>query len=247
MKSIKEYFKDATEQTPNWLKEYKKGDKPAFKEIFNGGRIVYYPGSGYDGQPIKTFNIAHYAHTFFYVDYLIDRENIINALTEDHAFNGYKNIGIIEYQERDLSPRGWTPHYHPTPEEMEDMRYHHANSGDSYCLVFVFEREPNLDGEHGCDRFAVVTLKADGIATFDALFANNHKAPDVLILQDHGFGCNYNYFGRGGALNQIADATNCYPLFTMVADNTDSWENYEKVPDVHHALGSHMRWLYKRF
>ena len=248
MISIKEYFQNVREQTPKWLKEYKNGNKPSFKEIFNAGRIVYYPGSGYDGQPIKTFNIAHYAHTFFYVDYLVTKESIINALSEEGALNGYKNIGIIEYQEKDLSPHGWKAHYHPSREDIEALRMLRDDvTSGCYCLVFIFEREDNLTDEHGCDRFAVITLKGDAIATYDALFANNNKVPDVLILQDHGFGCNYNYYGRGGALNQIADAVKQYPLFIMVADNTAPWDHYEKVPNLEHAYSGHLRWLYKRY
>ena len=111
MKTIAEFFKDLREPTPKWIKEYKNGDKPSFKEIVNSGRVVFYPGARYDGQPIKTFNIAHYAHIFFYVDYLTTKEEIKDILLRDNTIKGYKNIGIIEYQERELSPRGWTPHY----------------------------------------------------------------------------------------------------------------------------------------
>ncbi len=245
MKSIKEYLSPITEPTPKWLKEFKNGDKPSFDEMLSAGRVVYYPGSGYDGQPIKTFNVAHYSHLFLYVDYQISKERIIEELTKDNALNGYKNIGIVEYQERDLTPNGWTPHYRPSPEEIREMN-HFSRPDDPYCLMFVFEREPNLTDEHGCDRFAVITLKADGIATYDALFANNSKAPDVLILQDHGYGGNYNWFGRNGALDHIARVTRCYPHFLMVADNTEPWERYEKIPDLQHAFSLHLRWLYKR-
>lgn len=244
MRTIAEYFKDVVEMTPRWLKNYKNGDKPAFEEIFNSGRIVYYPGAEYDGQPIKTFNVAHYAHLFFYVDYGVSRERIIEELTKDNALNGYKNIGIIEYQERELSPRGWTQHYRPTPEETMRMRQY-ARTNDPYCLVFVFEEEPDLPYEHGCDRFAVLYLKADGIAAYDALFANNKKAPDVVILHDHHFGYTYTSYGEDGALNQVAAATNCYPPFAMIAENTRPWNNYEKIPNLHHALHGIKRWLYK--
>ncbi len=244
MRTIAEYFKDIREQTPQWLKEFKNGDKPPFSKIFHAGRVVYYPGSEYDGQPIETFNVAHYAHLFFYVDYLVNRENVIRELTKENALKGYKNIGMIEYDEKDLSPNGWTPHYRPTPEDISRMM--DSLTDNPYCLVFVFERKDNYTDEHGCDRFAVVALKADGIAAYDALFANNKKAPDMLILQDHGYGNNYNYFGRGGALNKVADATNCYPPFAMVADNTQPWEHYEKIPDLEHTFTAHPRWLYKR-
>ncbi len=244
MKTIKQFFQDVKEVTPTWLNDFKQGDKPSFETILSS-RVVYYPGSRFDGQPIRTFNNAHYAHVFFYVDYDVDRDTIIEELSKDNALKGYKKIGIIEYLEKDITPRGWKPHYVPNENEAA-MARRRAMQEPNYCLVFIFERTKEYTDEHGANRIAVICLKADGIATYDALFANRGKAPNVLILQDHGFGGNYNWFGREGALNKIAIAANCFPHYILCADNTHIWEKYEKVPNVQHAFnGMHMRWLYR--
>lgn len=246
MIAIEDYLNGKKEATPEWLKKYQSGDNLSFKEMMSSGRNLYYPGSGYDGQPIKTFNKAHFAHKFFYVDYGINKEQMVDELSKDNALKGYKIIGVIEYQEQDLTPNGWKPHYEPTEEEMRDMEVFSGEFKNPYCLVFIFERTEEYSFEHGADRIAVVCIKGDGIATYDALFANYNRKPDILVLQDHGFGGNYNCFGRGGALEQIAVTTNCFPEFILCADNTNIWQNYTKVENTSHVGKTHMRWLFRR-
>lgn len=244
MLTIKEYFQGVKEATPEWLNNFKQGNKPSFDTILSS-RVVYYPGAEFDGQPIKTFNNAQYAHVFFYVDYNVEKDTLLEKVSEDNAFKGYRKIGTIEYQESDITPQGWRPHYMPSKEQLEEMN-NFIRTHTSYCLVFVFERTEEYTDEHGTNRFAVICLKADGIATYDAVFANRRKAPALLILQDHGFGGNYNWFGRDGALNKVAKATDCFPQYILCADNTQIWENYDRVENVQHAFNSaHMRWLYK--
>ena len=47
-------------------------------------------------------------------------------------------------------------------------------------------------------------LFADGIHAYEQLFVNQYKkAPWLFLLQDHGFGGNYDKFGRGGSLDRI--------------------------------------------
>lgn len=246
MKTIEEYFANTKEITPDWLKNYDPNNRPSFDVMLNGGRIVYYPGSGYDGQPIKTFNKAHFAHKFFYVDYGIEKNDIIDELSKDNALKGYKKIDMIEYQEKDLAPHGWKPHYQPTERDIQIMKDFHIRPENSYCLVFIFERLPEYSFEHGCERFALICIKGDGIATYDALFANRNCAPSLLILQDHGFGGNYNAFGHNSALEKVAEETDCFPEFILCADHTSIWDKYAKIPDVQHVGVSQKRWLFER-
>ena len=246
MKTIEEYFNNDKEVTPDWLKNYDPNNRPSFDTIMNIGGNLYYPGSGYDGQPIKTFNRAHLTHKYFYVDYGINKEDIINELSKEDALKGYKQIDMIEFSEADLTPRGWKPHYRLTEEDIQIMKDFNIRPNNCYCLVFIFERLPEYQFEHGCERFALICIKGDGIATYDALFANRHKAPLVLVLQDHGFGGNYSSFGRGGALEQIAQKTKCLPEFILCADNTHIWVDYNKIPDVQHVGILHKRWLFER-
>ena len=43
-----DYLKQYNENIPYWLKNYKEGMDVAFDTVM-GGRVGYYPGSGYDG------------------------------------------------------------------------------------------------------------------------------------------------------------------------------------------------------
>ena len=62
------------------------------------------------------------------------------------------------------------------------------------------ERKPEYDEAHGPKRLAIIFLFADGIASYDALFcqSRNKCEPFGVLLQDHGFGGNYDKFGMGG-------------------------------------------------
>ena len=68
-----EYLKQYNENIPYWLKNYKEGMDVAFDTVM-GGRVGYYPGSGYDGTLIKVGNMSHSVHSFLYVDYLVKRK-----------------------------------------------------------------------------------------------------------------------------------------------------------------------------
>lgn len=81
--------------------------------------------------------------------------------------------------------------------------------------------------------FAVNYLFADGIATYYQIFVKEYsKAPWLFLLQDHGFGCNYDSFGKGGILDEIIFTNHCYPTYVICASNTRIWEGYDKVENV---------------
>ena len=243
MEDIYNYLFEHKESIPSWLNDYEKGKKPSFETLLKS-RIVYYPGAGVDGQPIKTFNKSQFAHIFFYVDYGRSKEEIVNALTSDESIRGYRLVDLFNYNERELSPHGWTPHYQLTDADRANMNLHEAQT--PFCILAVFEREANYDESHGSKRFAVLYLCGDAIASYDAIFANRGIAPTLIILQDHGFGGNYNWFGDGGALYKIANSTNTIPQYALIADNTAPWREYNKIQNITHVLGSgHLRWLYK--
>ena len=62
-----EYFLKIHEPLPLWLKNYIPETGFPRKDFFNS-RVVYYPGSGFDGQPVEFFSQTHSAHCFLYVD-----------------------------------------------------------------------------------------------------------------------------------------------------------------------------------
>ena len=140
-------------------------------------------------------------------------------LYKNECFRGYKLVDCREVTEKELLPSGWVRHA-----KIDESK---ARGEDTpYYLFTVFEREDNYDDSHGAKRFAVVFLYADGIATYDALFINKNRAPAVILIQDHGFGCNYDRFGKGGLLEKLAKKYSVLPKYIM-CEKDNYWAGYE--------------------
>ncbi len=233
MISVSEYLKNDKEEMPKWLKEYNKESILNFNEILSH-RIVYYPGAYTDGQPIRTFNKARYAHTFMYVDYMVEKEDTIKELSIKDAFKGYELYDIRDVDDKQLTPKGWSPSINLPLIDYGRTTF----KAKPYCVIAIFNRKSTFGDEHGNERFALIYLAADGIATYDAIFANYNRAPAVILLQDHGLGGNYDRFGKGGLMEKIAIATNTFPKYIMceIQKNT-AWHSYELVKDVMCEIG----------
>ena len=62
----------------------------------------------------------------------------------------------------------------------------------------VFEREAGVAEDHGPERFSLVYVGADGVASYQALYLQNEVAPEVLaiIQPGTGWGGSYTDFRR---------------------------------------------------
>ncbi len=241
---MKQFLDSIKCNTPSWLQNYIPGQTVNMEEVL-ASRLVYYPGSGNDGQPIRTFNQAHSAHVFMYVDYGVSREELESVLSAP-GIAGYSRLDRIELSVQDLIPNGWTP---SIPVSKRADRFVRKDI-QPFCFMDIYERQPEFDETHGSKRFAVIFLFADGIATYDAVFcANQRPAPFILVLQDHGFGGNWDRFGAGGVLEEIADKHGVYPDYMLVAKNSKVWAGYEQVPETSCVIGgmhSFERYLYAK-
>jgi hypothetical protein len=233
---------------PGWLERFNPG--AAFgREQFFASRVVYYPGSGTDRQPVKLFGSTHSAHCFVYADYGVDRPTVEAELEHPgHRFRGYHTVARVNLTERDFSPRGWTPHVGPA--EVARERYPSALAS-AFGFLEVLERDQERDDGHGARRLAILFLGADGIAAYDALFCQEDSvsAPFALVLQDHGFGGNYDRFGRCGLLERLATRCEVMPRWLLVGENTEPWAGFVRVPGVEGDRGgmhAHLRFLYER-
>ena len=95
------------------------------------------------------------------------------------------------------------------------------------------ERDSDKDEAFGAKRFAISFLFADGIATYFQLFCMEYKkAPWIFLLQDHGFGGNYDKFGKGGLLDAIIMKNEIHPQFVICADNTRIWDGYKEITEL---------------
>lgn len=231
MKTPYEYLKELSEPTPNWLEKFKDGDEFNHADFFNS-RIVYYPGSGTDGHPVKLFGSTHGAHCYVYADYGKTQSDLESEIDDSlHGFQGYFTLARIQLTEKDLAPNGWSSHV--SSNEVSPNATNYANT-TPFCFLEILEREKILDDSHGASRLAILFLGADGIASYDALFCqkDNINSPFAVVLQDHGFGGNYDRFEEGGLLSRIANRCNVLPKFLLAAEGTKPWKGFSKVLNV---------------
>jgi hypothetical protein len=114
-----------------------------------------------------------------------------------------------------------------------------------YCFSVVMERNEDKDDTWGAKHFVVTFLFADGIATYYQLFVKEYsKTPWLFLLQDHGWGGDYDKFGARGLLDRIIQRNHCFPTFVLCAGNTRIWRRYDKIEEVS-PLEYGNRYLYK--
>lgn len=245
---IVSYLSQYKEETPLWLENYTEGNNVSFSDIMSS-RIGYYPGSGYDGTLIKVGNMSHTVHSFLYVDYWLKKVDLINHLKQPNSISGYHCIGRIEWTQKDIMPNGVYPlTVERVPQICEEgMFVNHKEK--PYCFTDIMERDADKGDDWGAYRFAITFLFADGIATYYQLFCKEFgKAPWIFLLQDHGFGGNYDLFGKSGILDEIILKSDVRPEFVLCATNTRIWDGYTKIEGVESILGGmhhNPRSLYK--
>lgn len=222
---------------PSWLL-----DDPTSRfcrEAFFSSRVVFYPGSGLDGQPVKLFGGSHAAHCFVYVDQSTSAERLRAELrdTSPGRFRGYRVLMCTGLEERQLSPMGWTQHLSAT--EVLECRRFQTGFTRPFGMYVVLEREPAYNDQHGPVLIAILFLGADAFATFDAIWCQGQFTPPyAIVVQDHGFGGNWSRFGRGGALECLAARCQVWPRWLLVAEqNSNALRGYIRASEPGSADG----------
>jgi len=239
------FLKKHQESIPPWLRDFQEGC--AFdREGFFSSRIVFYPGSGTDGHPVKEFGSSHCAHCFVYVDYHHTRTDIRTELARPNScFRGYYTLSTINLGKKDLPPNSWRADGYDEDYSSDDItsssciRRGFPPSKD-FGLIDILERNPDLDDSHGAKRLAIMFLGTDGYAAYDFLFCRRRGAspPFAVVLQDHGWGGNYSRFGKRGLLEKIASTHKVFPPYLLVASrNTKAWTGYDRLWDVNGSTG----------
>ena len=222
--TLRGYLATASEALPIWISKAEQLDSANAAMHFLSSRLVFYPGSRFDGGPIACFNSSHAVHCFIYVDYGVEAGKMQRRIDKE-GFRGYRSCRRIELQPQHLAPTNWVRH--------AQLHYPRYNTQFvPYGFIEIFERVADFDDSHGAKRFAVLFLGADGFATFDALFCGSMSAPWCIVLQDHGFGGNYDCFGAGGLLEKLAQFSRFPPRFLLKGAHTRPWANYALVPNV---------------
>jgi hypothetical protein len=73
-----------------------------------------------------------------------------------------------------------------------------------------------------------IFLRTEAHQTYANLL-DTELQPDIVVLQEHGFGCNWQDFGGQSAMHSAAAITRNLPRWLFVAENTKPWPGYEQV------------------
>lgn len=232
-----DYFLSDKELMPKWLESFQPGQKLDYQEMLSS-RIFYYPGSHFDGQPIETFNRSHHLHVYIYLDYGLNKSDTYNTIFKE-GFSGYDCIELREMSLWDMCSTSTTKRTIVlTSEQRKERDLWSRPSSPGYGYFCVFERKKGLDDAHGAQRFALFFLGEDGITTYDYLFGSKvFNPPHVALIQDFGFGGNYDKFGKNGLLHKSARMTNSYPKWILCAKDTEIWDGYTKLEHVDSVKG----------
>jgi hypothetical protein len=248
MTQIEYLKKNYKEKMPAWLGSYSKG-QPKPLNAFLQSRIVYYPGAAWDWHPIELFAGSESAHCFIYVDYLQPEELVIGNLQGEYGLDNYQVLDSVQISESELrSASPWKRHF------LNHEELKHATEGTSdfrgvgapspYARLVILERKKECI--EGANRIAILFLGADGHATFEAVFANNN-ANDLFgfVLQEHGFGGNYDRWGRGGLCEKIMLRSSVFPKVVLSEDENWVYDGYEKIENLQFS-GVRLRDIYVR-
>ena len=201
------------------------------------GGMLYYPGSGTDYGPMKLFYEIGKACRFIYADYLTkraDAEKITQWLWEKYEHS------VKELEPKKFRARQWADLWHPAVREKRQK---------DVLSSYGFQQE--IRTGTGKDHLDFYFLWVDAIGAWKHLVRAGYK-PDVVVLQDHGFGCNWTTpdgFGGNGALCREVQKAGHWPEYLLVADNSRPWPGYLAVSSGGPQAGQmhgHHRAIYRR-
>lgn len=192
---------------PLWLAGVDEESHFDRQAVLNGS--IYYPGCGFDGSPIEAY--GGFSHSFVYVDYNCDKETVLRKISK---FGGYEPVFIREIKKDELSeytrPTIFptvTDFYGARPDdsipELINRNKSNANSGQApFSFWAVMKRRSKTNPSHGPDRFSLLYVFGEGVATYHSLYNSNKIYPTAIVIAgaDIGFGRNWTLFEQQGGI-----------------------------------------------
>ena len=217
--------RDQTSQ-PDWIRE-----KPSFtdeiRSQFLQSRVVFYPGGGDDGHPVKLFGSSRAAFCFVYAD------------TDERRYG--------------CDPTGYSPVVREQvtwPELDRPFNFNGKNPQQAHWTIF--QREQHLGDDHGHEFVALLYVHGEAFTVYWDLWAQNGKAPYAILIVDHGMGGNFTgrrFGGDQSPMYEWANANNAWPDWLLVSalGSTEPWRGYHRV-STGDAGGMHHdeRFLYRK-
>ena len=268
MPSAQEALRGDREPLPEWLltaNEFRPED-------FFSSNVVYYPGSGTDGQAFDIFCGTHSAHCVVHIDYNVSSADVQLSLQADHPHHirGYEpcvqselalpDAAALLALDAELCPNGQDPIVKSS-------------------LWTVLERQQGFGNECGPKRIAFLHIEAEAVWVCRSLWRAFNPEPFAVIVQDHGFGCQWNndhwanalgdtnpsdgedsqifeYVGEpnrfGGENSLLYKFQNQPPQhlakWLLVGENTAPWPTYIEASDFtpSSGMGPYRRKLYRQ-
>jgi hypothetical protein len=141
---------------------------------------LVYPGSGTDWSPIRqTIGVVH-SYLFFECHTERERvESLLRSCAPVRSQAHVRCLGVFQFDTRELSLEVHALDCHRFPERNNMLEGH----DEGYGLWAVYETPM-----HG--RVSVLVLQQEAIQGIAKLHLATRSSPQVLVLQDHGFGRN---------------------------------------------------------
>ena len=260
-------YNNYREPLPDWLMRINRDSEIPWKQFFES-RTVFYPGARMDPHTVNAFGGAHCAHCFINVDYL-DMKTGIEAKTRERSFskNDLDTDEALRQADRyfDLSKPlfpDYTLIYSRSLSEGEffamfDNPYSYRNDPDlqrfnsrsefdrygHFVKFYVFERNAECANPHAVERFALLYLGADAFPVFNAVYAQNRANLFAVLIEDYGYGCQYERFGNRQLLHEMAKKANVFPEFILSSLGC-VWKNYALIEGMDQSGGgTRGRWI----
>lgn len=175
-------------EVPQWLNDAENlSALPIDKLLANS---LFYPSSGRDGDPVRY--LGGFIHSFIYVDYGIEHDEVWNSLHDaHHGFRGYRIIDCRDVSQSELTPCGSEPVYHGPTDRVPLV--HRDYPKERFAIWSVHERGKEWSDDYGPERFSLLYICGDGVAMFRALYHRSKQVPDVVAVIQPGTGFGHNW------------------------------------------------------
>ena len=175
---------------PAWLAGHVAGGRVDIGG-FLGSRLVYYPGSGIDGHPLRVFGASHSAHCFVFADNGLNRDDWIVPIREQgrRGVRGYRLLDVQDLSIDQLVPYGYRPG-HPSLSLLDfDGKGRRSLRMVTRCApLCVLERMAGFHEGHGPRRLAILCWAVTPIrcTTFSSAARDGRPLPCSCRITDGG-------------------------------------------------------------
>lgn len=179
------------------------------------GLVLYYPGAGTDYGPLQHFALQLDLAVAVYVDYLSTPEQIRTMLRSVTP----TVPELRRVSPRDLGCRAWADFW---PDQERSLMFARPSR------AFGFQCDLQIHPDRST---RLIYLATEGHQTFGRLLGTALQ-PDLVVLQDHGFGGNWRDFGGDSPMYSMAQAAGALPpMLFSAGENTRVWEGYKAVAE----------------